>query len=344
MSEPTTKSSVFRALSFVLKDNAGIAVFDYSCATDFRRLWSLENIAGKRILLIWSHTPLDTDLSPINAADCLSPIDWAVCFAAQKKTAPENWPEVMILDVQPALHGDIPSVGHLNALKPDQLPWLRVESDTQLTSVINWLATPRVRDRERCTAALRQFLRRIRLDLTDVNRNTTYDRHAISNIIGPMILRGKASNQTLHSSALLGLLGACDLIASSEKAADQPTVERRLFSDDQTNTAVQEPRLGEGLHVLLVDDQADHGWVDWVRECLLGASVSAIKDPTHLVREVKRQLDEAGTKDLRYRLKLPGLDEGKQPVLLLDLRLFSGNPDGERTFFKDTLQIGRAHV
>lgn len=40
---------------------------------------------------------------------------------------------------------------------------------------------------------------------------------------------------------------------------------------------------------------------------------------------VAEQLKDPNTKDLRFRLKLPNLDEGRHPVLLLDLRLFSGN-------------------
>jgi hypothetical protein len=332
MSVPITINPMLSALTFVFEPTPDIAVFDYSCAADFSQLWSFQNIAAKRILLIWSHTAADSDLSPINAAECLSPVDWAVCFAAQKRAAPECWPEVMVLDVQSALHGAVPSVVHFNALKPDQLPWLRVETHIELDRILGWLGASAARDRARCTSALRQFLRRIRLDLTDVNGNTNYDRHAISNIIGPMILRGRVSNHTLHSAALLRLLDACDLVA-----ADQAVRDGGVVDIDQPRLAGHETGICEGLQILLLDDQADHGWADWVRESLPGASVLATKDPTPLLRDVQQQLDDDGSRDLRYRLALPGLDEGKQQVLLLDLRLFSGNPEGERIFYKESL-------
>jgi len=328
---------MIEALSFVLEGNAGIGVYDYSCADDFRRLWRFETCLDKQILVIWAHTAPDADLSPINAVDCLSPIDWAVCFAAQQKAASEDWPAVMILDIQPTLHGDVPSLVHLRTVKPDQFSWLSVESGAELAGIIDWLATPKVRGSEQCRAALTQFLRRIRLDLTDGSRDAAYDRHAIANIIGPMILRGKAAKQTLHSTAVLRVLSACGLIASPDEAAIRANAESSALSVGQPKPGAHDRERGQGLQILLVDDQADHGWADWVGECLSGASISAMKDPTPLVREVQRQLDEANTRDLRYRLKLPGLDEASQPVLLLDLRLFSGNPDGERRFYQDSL-------
>jgi hypothetical protein len=52
---------------------------------------------------------------------------------------------------------------------------------------------------------------------------------------------------------------------------------------------------------------------------------------------VKRQLEADGTRDLRFRFTLPGLKDGDLPVLLLDLRLFSGKADEELWFYRDAL-------
>jgi hypothetical protein len=312
------------ALSFVFQGNEGVELFDYSCAHDFQRLWSFRGIAAKRILVVWSQTALDPELSPINTADCLSPVDWAVCFAAQRKDAPDAWPDVMILDTDAARHSRIPSVAHLSALKAERLPWLRLEPDVQLSSIIEWLENPRQRGVGRCKTAVERFLREIRLSLTEVRSEGTYDRHAISNIIGPMVLRGQEANKTLHSAALLSLLRTCGLVPpfgpATETASDGPVTE-----------------TGEGLGVLLVDDQAGHGWAAWVREALPKAGVSVLTSPVELVEAVERQLKEAQTDDLRFRLALPGLPAGRPPVLLLDLRLFSGNAGAELEFYRNTL-------
>jgi hypothetical protein len=329
MSDKQTGDPLVDTLRALLGPQPGLEIFDYSCADDFRRLWRFEALPAKRVLIVWSQTALDHELDPIDATDCLSPIDWAVCFAAQKKKdVPGEWPEVMVLDLDAELHSHIPSVAHLMSLKPDQVPWLRIEPDMQLETIRRWLATPVPRDDESCKTALHRFLREIRLNLTEVKSTGAYDRHAISNIIGPMVLRGHAAKQTIHATALLQLLRTCGLIAAPELSA--------ALQAGPAKGGAPGPE-GGGLHVLLLDDQATHGWTDWVRESLPGAKVTTSCDPTPLVQAVERQLNETGAKDLRYRLALPDIKEGAAPVLLLDLRLFSGNKGGEVAFYKDVL-------
>ncbi len=175
------------------------------------------------------------------------------------------------------------------------------------------------------------------MNLTEVKSEGTYDRHAISNIIGPMILRGNVAKETLHSVALLRLLGSCGLVAPIDSIVDQAAEDAERFQDVQVDPQRDRSKNGSGLHVLLVDDQANQGWSDWVRDRLPGADIGAVADPTAFVQEVQRQLDAVGTKDLRFRLTLPGMKEGSLPVLLLDLRLFSGNAGGELAFYRDLL-------
>ena len=133
MSTSSSRNSLARTISLlldlVIDDKSRPAVFDYSCADDFRRLWSFQHLGVKQVIIVWSRTAIDSDLTPINAADCLSPVDWAMCCAAQETANPGNWPAILILDLDPSLHGSVASVAHLNALKPDQFPWLRVDSD-----------------------------------------------------------------------------------------------------------------------------------------------------------------------------------------------------------------------
>ena len=318
------ETSLVRALFFILQKNEGIRVFDYARAEDFTRLWRFDDVGAKRILVVWSETALDPDLSPINASDCLSPVDWAVCYAAQGLNAPEALPDVLILDLDPSTHDRLPSVARLNALKSDQLPWLRLEQDVQLGGIIQWLTSSSAGDRDRCTVGLMSFVRDMRLNLMQPRSDGGYDRHAVANIIGPMILRGQAARPTLHSTALLRLLSVCNLAPSEGFKADS--------ASDSLGT-----ETGAGLGILLMDDQAAHGWADWARDVLPEAHLSVLTDPTSLVKEVERQIRESAAKDCRFRLSLPGLPAESTPILLLDLMLFSGNSRKELGFYRDTL-------
>ncbi len=334
MSDRRPDSPLVGALSFVLQENVGLKIIDYSCAEDFGRLWHFDGIAEKKVIVVWSQTAPDPELSPISAADCLSPVDWAVCFAAQKKDRFKAWPEVLILDIDSALHDQVPSVVRLNALKPELLPWLRLEKDVRLASVMEWLAQPCPRDPTRCNEGLELFLQGMRRDLAEPKSRGSYDRHAVSNILGPMILRGQAAKLTLHSGALLQLLISCGLIGPSRMDMGHVSAKSESRPDNEDGKRTEH---GNGLHVLLVDDQSSHGWADWVRESLPSADVSALSDPTALIQDVQQQLGESGSRDLRYRLTLPGMKDGAHPVLLLDLRLFSGNAGTEMVFYRDVL-------
>jgi len=362
MTDIRSTSLLIRTLSNILNDNFGLEVFDYSRAEDFAWLWSKEPPAAKHILIVWPQTAPDEELIPINVADCLSPVDWAVCFASQGEDQPGAWPDVMILDINPTLHGRTPSVAHFNTLKQEQLPWLRMQTEVQLSTIIDWLATSSDRDSKRCKAALQRFLREISLTLTEVKSEGAYDRHAVSNLIGPMILRGQVAKKSLHSTALLRLLKACGLVPSSVQVTDfvpdASTIEadkglvasyindqnRYPWPDWVTDVASDSAatQTDQGLGILLVDDQAEHGWAEWVKESLPGISMAILKNPTALVMEIKRQLEEgqpadSKAKDLRFRLSFPRLPADKAPILLLDLRLFSGNIASELAFYKDTL-------
>lgn len=243
---------------------------------------------------------------------------------------PATWPEVLVWDVCPEVHRSVPSLAHFEMLRSEQFPWLRVVRDIEMPAILDWLTIPSTRDAAVCKPSLKRFLRQMRLNLTAVQSDAGYDRHAISNIIGPMILRGKAARKTLHSEALLQLLEECELYTPASSTVGEGITDDRL-----------ENETGEGLHILLVDDQAKHGWKSWVQECLSNAKVKAVTALTKPLKEMlclfKAQVSDPLTKDLRFRLQLPGLKNGRLPVLLLDLRLFSGNPTGELAFYKDFL-------
>lgn len=295
-------------------------VLDYGQEADFGRLWSFESLPSERTLIVWSRTAGDGDLWPIDASACLSPLDWAVAYA--KHLGDQPWPEVLIIDAVPQSHEKTPSLAHFQTLRPDQLPWLTVRADPSIADIATWLAkSSRGKANDYETAALDRFLREVRLNLTEVRTEGDYDRHSISNIVAPMALLGATAKKTRHSKALLKLLTACGLCADGAGVSE-------------------DGEQGEGLQILLVDDQADHGWTQWLEKILPKAEIKAEPDANKLLDSLISQLEAAhGQKDLRFRLKLPGLENAANPVLFLDLRLFSGRFDAENAFFKRLLDV-----
>jgi cold shock CspA family protein len=302
-------------------------VFDYSTGADFEKLWKFEGLPTDRIVIAWARTAPDPDLAPINAADCLSPLDWAAAYMKQLKQlaiAPANWPEILVLDAAPESHINVPTLAHFHTLRRDQLPWLTVPANPGLNDILEWCAktkpSPVPADyKTHCENALTRFLREIRLNLTDVRSAGDYDRHSISNIVAPMVLLGRAAKTTIHSKALHILLSSCSLCVDE-------SVEDSEVADD-----------GNELQILLLDDQAEHGWTDWLKNVLPKARVETLKSPIGLVESLQKQLDIAGTKDVRFHLQLPDLENAKNPVLLLDLRLFSGSSANELKFYKEAI-------
>ncbi|HPA16154.1 MAG TPA: hypothetical protein PLU30_00305 [Verrucomicrobiae bacterium] len=313
-----------------LKDN----VFDYSSIADFKKLWKFEGLPEKRIVIAWTLTAPDPGLAPINAADCLSPLDWAAAYVKHLPPSPENWPQILVIDASSQSHLCVPTLAHFYTLRPEQLPWLTVLNRPSLADLLNWLGT---QNQTGNIPALDRFLREIRLNLTDVRSIGDYDRHSISNIVAPMVLLGDAVQKTPHSDALLKLLQACELCGPSETPDDKRSTDEGVGH-------------GHDLHILLVDDQAEHGWKEWLEKSLKPVWFEHRTDPNDLLDALEKQFAAAdaeamttrqGTKakDLRFRFQLPGIEDATNPVLFLDLRLFSGKPHAERAFFQRLLKL-----
>lgn len=323
-----------------------VDVLDYGTAKDFEKLWKFEGLS-ERILIVWGRTAGDGTLWPIDASACLSPLDWAATYArhlfpekaeqeqAEKPEEPiklRHWAQIMILDADPTAHAAVPTVAHFHTLREDQLPWLTVPKEPGLKDVCQWLAARASKIVDQTTQdALTRFLREIRLNLTEVRTKGDYDRHAISNIVAPMVLLGESATKTRHSEALLKLLKACDLCALTIAPP----------SDDAA---------GNNYEILLVDDQAEHGWKDWIKTSLKPSHFQYRTNPYDLLDNLKDQFAKADkkaeektpgikAKDLRFNFQLPGIENATNPVLFLDLRLFSGNADAERAFFQRLLKL-----
>jgi hypothetical protein len=276
-------SAAKKALTQILPQIDG-KVFDYGSTEDFEKLWSFTGLPADRIVIVWARTAGDGELWPIDASACLSPLDWSAAHARhlspaaignknvqEKAPAPDDphWPEILIIDVAPDLHAKVPSLAHFRTLRDDQLPWLTVPEEPGLRAIAEWMAKPeRPWDSKRHPEALDRFLREIRLNLTEVRSEGDYDHHSISNIVAPMVLLGRSAKKTSHSIALLKLLWACGLCESVEVMETRSEIEH---SDTDEH--------GENLQILLVDDQAKHGWEPWVNACMPKAHVAALATP-----------------------------------------------------------------
>jgi len=335
-------------------------VFAYHLPDDFACLWTMQPCSGP-VVIVWTETPPDPDLDPVRCQNNLSPIDWAVAYAAAHKT----WPKILVLDLQPDFNRSAPLYRRFLEMRPDLFPWLQVlqAKDILLQHIIKCLSAdpPTIGPDQRQAHA--SLLRDARMTLSEGGPAAQADRHAIANIIAPLTLLGDKAKPTLHSGALQRVLRATGLTAPS-KLPDKPESHAQA-PEASTRTAQAESRqgtpgptvsarlstpgpqlvestgeTGAGLHLLLLDDQAQHGWAAWVNDCLpKAAPVPPVTDPGALVSDLTRQLNAASTRDLRFRLKLPGMDESKHPVLLLDLRLFSGKPSEELKFYESLFPL-----
>ncbi len=333
----------------------GVEVLDYGSAKDFKKLWEFDGLSD-RILIVWGRTAPDGALWPIDASACLSPLDWAAAYArhccakplkqeeGHETTAVRHWPQVMILDATPESHLAVPTLSHYRTLRPDQLPWLTVPESPGLKDLCCWLrAAPEPVD-SATQKSLGRLLREIRLNLTEVRSEGDYDRHSVSNIVAPMVFLGRTVTESPHADALLRLLRACGLCAEApiteKNGTDSPEVgpaPGSLGTELETNASALTEEEGSDLSILLVDDQEHHGWSEWLRHCFPKAEIESMASPFALVEAVEKQLKESKAKDLRFRFQLPRFKKTAKPVLFLDLRLFSGNPEAEKAFFRSRL-------
>lgn len=170
------------------------------------------------------------------------------------------------------------------------------------------------------------LLQHVRSKLTETGKIAEFDRHAISNIIGPMILAGgrPVLEKSIHSEPLQSV------VRSVELSSHGPSI-GKLVTD---------------LNIVFLDDQAHHGWECWLRFLMQPqqstASLTVLRDPTTLVRILGTQFNalpaelRSMSAPLRFRLNLAPGDEVDR-VLLLDLRLFSGRMDAEVVFLRESL-------
>lgn len=350
------------------------SVWDYANPEHFSSLWkSLEDESVKsanRILILWSQTPPDESLFPVSTVEHVSPLHWAACAA---KKYPQI--KVCVLDLNPTAHRSQYLYEHYLSCDKGRLSWLRVIQAAHLfgcegingefqpdttpveTEALQCRLFPQA-ERKRGLVLAGHFVDRIRNELT--SPQNAENRHAISNIIGPMVLRsgrtlpgetsgvvfikhGKKSDfppairgTVTHRCALNSILRAAGLMCAqvSEDTSGSGT------SADSTGWLALDYECEQAgfnpaeLRITLVDDQWSQGWLAWLKEGLgtTPVELQVSPDPLFLLQLLKA----AGSESQQFSLSLDILQNKKkspkQDILLLDLRLFTGNSTAEREF------------
>lgn len=318
----------------------------YSFSCDGASLWRDDGSLGaKTLVVIWDGLPQYDASAGVNLGIHLNPLTWAICALKS-----QNVRNVVVVDPWPKQNQKIGTLYRtLASFQPELLPWLRVVALQDFGRILVHL----FQEGESCPASDSQEPNRdemfeilsaqIREELTrESSRN---DRHAIQNIIGPMVLLGSdyLATKGVAEGALLRVFEATGLLPKELTDGAQPS-----------NKINEESWGNQPLRLLLVDDQADCGWTDWVRAILPVSNPSLVTlQPDDVITSPDAVLDRlmvewglmGDAKDKRFALQLTASAGGKdpadrQPVLLLDLRLHSmRSAENEAAFIKKLLPL-----
>jgi hypothetical protein len=151
-------------------------------------------------------------------------------------------------------------------------------------------------------------------------------RHAISNIVGPLVLGVAADELPLPQQDKRVLLYLHSVLCRLGLLGEPPEGQWPWVSEKEVN-------LVPDASFVLIDDMADLGW-----EALLRKALGLGQNDTRLVTFrspdpiLKSLLDDNGRLRLNKGLQLPGVSQAT--ILFLDLRLFArGRPVEEFRFF-----------
>ena len=321
-----------QAISQVLPDEwAGRTLWArYSDRDDFSRLWRAADngctIEERLVVIIWDETPSDTTFDPISTDRHLSPLEWAFCAKSRNSNL-----QVFILDLAPKTHAILPSYRLVQSLKETVIPWIRVvplhDIHRCIPNLFEFISRI-IPDQPSVAAA--DLLREVRFHLTDVGQEE--NRHAITNMVGGIVLTGPEHFQqkdSIHARPLQTLFEATGLVSAGAAG---------IWSI---------PKLVGPQKIILVDDQAGHGWFDWLRETVDCCEIENIWDKDQPItvlqerfaREMGRIKDPH--RDLRFQMSLSETSTpNSREVLLLDIRLFlRADVSEEAHFYKNLLMF-----
>jgi hypothetical protein len=340
-----------------LQASLGSTAVVYDYAADFDELWRME-FSADTVVVVYTRTPGDERVSPVDTAQFLSPLIWALCAKSTRALR-----RVAILsqgDRHTATSGLQP---YFDLLRSETVPWLRIaqphdlEFENQATLARSLGVHGDPPDKVAGEDAIAALLNVLRQRLTD--SSSPDDRHAISNLVGPFLLLGRqptsvggtGRTEADHISALHRVLITCGLLNIDTPTA--PVVETTRLS------------VPAGARLFILDDQWRHGWGEWVCSQIAGAvfgappviedgwtrltsaaspiTVFASADPASLlgssVTPGPLRLFP-GQRDMRFELTMDGEPDAAD-ILLLDLRLFAGGGTRERALTRDLVELCR---
>lgn len=355
----------------------------YRYSDDFDALWQFDCLFEK-VFVIWDETPLG-EFERIATASYLTPLDWAVCAMVKNwdhtNTSPRDplLVRIAVLDLNPRAHFTTPLCKHIYRLRPSAVPWLRLLEPGDLfaqgpdgqNAFEEFFGhrdiAARTQVLEKWKDSLASLRDQIRWHLTETRRSAVADRHAIVNIVGPYRLGAQpgtvsATNVSYaadsevskhprgdgasHGAAMLKLFESVQLLRTTRTAAADPgwaLNESRLGSEEATSSRPSEP-----LRILLLDDQWNVGWLEWLCSAFGEKAQFYVSSSPHWLLETLKGSLEALTKsassDLRFKLALWPNDaggSGSDEILFLDLRLFQGDYQEEVLFFKKLIALYR---
>ena len=345
----------------------GERVWDYGA--DFNELWRIESLKPSHMIVVWADTPADPNVHPVATARYLTPIDWAIAACCQIADL-----TVSVLDLRPTQHKDTneyPVLHWLKTQRPECVPWLRYltvqdllnapDADSLEMILAPGSAAPEGAPKVEPREALRA------LPVCQIDLTGDEGHHAISNIVGPLLLLRNYpvrdhTEGANHREALRQLLTAAEFAPKPIV----PIAEFAIGEDELINLVAF-----DHIRIVLIDDQWHHGWAAWLSErlglkwdgcradaarqaamkapqCIVGAPDSGISlwvagAPQWILHRARTAL-EGKKKDARFKLRLTD-DGGTCPeILLLDLRLFTPLSPDERLFTQDVANLARRFV
>lgn len=322
----------------------GVAIFDYAKAQDFNQLWQSPPTAGS-VLIIWKETPSDPRTGAVDTRSHLTPLHWASIFwrAGMK---------IAICDLQPKSHVGNYLVDHCASLKPGLMGCVQYLDGHALFNPANptgslaeLLFPSGTTDFSMQSVLQRHIAEHIASPLE------TESRHALSNVLGPLLLTGspRLNNafggnakylekgqvaeppaNTLvqgtvpdHRNALLAQLRAvklCDAATGSKLNEVQQRICALLSEHLPKKT---------GLRVTLLDDQWDAGWFDFLKKIFPTHTVFTVTPDSRMLTDRLSAIGNGNRATYRFNLAPDKSTVGNEyvDILFLDLRLGAGGLD-----------------
>lgn len=321
----------------------------------FNELWRLSEAflewlksGEKTVVVVWDGVP-GTAPEGVPLDGHVTPFDWAAAVSLRADSAETSW-KIVILDLATpgmATCRAVPSFDLLRDGLTTLLPHVSVVRREMVGSCLRHILAPTARN---------QHLERdlvVRLWSDAISRDSQReDRHALSNIIGPMLLLPAMSAdgrmptfcaENPQARAFLALLRALGIVPG--EAPHSLGVREVELEAGTTEAAPIADPPAETLKAVLVDDMHRLGWAEVLAEALrpTGTLVGALGDPDELQALVRGYFETASSQASHAQAEVTGLPlDSPDLVLFLDLRLFSVERlEQERAFVKKLVQCAR---